>query len=301
MENLGSPEFVRCIFAGNTAALGGAVCLDGSASGSWLAAGCLFAGNRATNSGGAITAFNSGLLELVGCTLTANEAANSGGAVHAVTVGASLKGCIAWGNTAAGAPVEYSQLSLVPGFGAVTYSCVQFGTGSYGGVGNTALDPAFADALGPDGAAGTLDEDYSLTLGSPCIDAGDNAALPADAHDLDGDGELAEPLPLDLAGGPRLVDDLATPDAGSGSAPLVDMGAFEAPSFTGLVGDRTWVSLSQGGTQKLAVYGGTTLADRTYVVLGSTLGTSPGLLLGPLVLPLNADAYTVLGLSLIHI
>ncbi len=55
----------------------------------------------------------------------------------------------------------------------------------------------------------------SLAAGSDCIDSGNSAALPTDARDLDADGDVTEPLPLDLVGRPRLVN---------GS---VDMGAYE--------------------------------------------------------------------------
>lgn len=59
--------------------------------------------------------------------------------------------------------------------------------------------------------------EYELHAGSPCIDAGNNPA--------------ALPLPgLDLAGAPRFFDDPATADTGVGSAPLVDMGAYELGS-----------------------------------------------------------------------
>ena len=48
--------------------------------------------------------------------------------------------------------------------------------------GNIDADPLFADAAGGD---------YSLLAGSPCIDSGDNALLPPDVADLDGDGTVA--------------------------------------------------------------------------------------------------------------
>ena len=56
--------------------------------------------------------------------------------------------------------------------------------------------------------------DFSLSPGSPLIDAGDNAAVP-------------ESVDTDLAGDARFVDDPATPDTGSGTAPIVDIGAYE--------------------------------------------------------------------------
>ena len=66
------------------------------------------------------------------------------------------------------------------------------------------VDPMFVDAAGGD---------YRFLPASPCIDAGDNAAAAGLASDLDGHA--------------RFFDDPATPDTGSGPAPLVDIGAYE--------------------------------------------------------------------------
>ncbi len=73
-------------------------------------------------------------------------------------------------------------------------------------------EPVFArpPSPGPDGIWATADDDFGdlrPTSESVAIDAGDAAFLPADAWDLDGDGDEAELLPLDLAGEPRLVGD----------------------------------------------------------------------------------------------
>ncbi len=57
--------------------------------------------------------------------------------------------------------------------------------------------------------------DLRLLAGSPALDAGLAALLPPDVWDLDGDGDTAEPLPVDLGGGPRVL--------GGG----VDLGAYE--------------------------------------------------------------------------
>jgi hypothetical protein len=67
--------------------------------------------------------------------------------------------------------------------------------------------------------------DYRLAAGSPYIDSGNNSALPSD--DADADDVISEPLPMDLAGDVRNLDDAATADTGNGSAPIVDMGAYE--------------------------------------------------------------------------
>jgi hypothetical protein len=103
----------------------------------------------------------------------------------------------------------------------VSYSDIQLQGGSvYTGTGNINADPHFMrnPSPGADGFWGTPDDDYGdlrLQLASPAIDAGNNAALPS--------GVLT-----DLLGYPRFVDIHSVPDTGSGSPPIVDMGAYEA-------------------------------------------------------------------------
>jgi hypothetical protein len=75
-------------------------------------------------------------------------------------------------------------------------------------------DPLFVDEDGVDGIPGSGDDDLGLRPGSPCIDAGDSAAVPPEAT-------------TDLALNPRFVDDPATEDSGAGSPAYLDMGAFE--------------------------------------------------------------------------
>ncbi len=102
-------------------------------------------------------------------------------------------------------------------------------------------DPQFADLLGPDGIIATGDESAALQPTSPCIDRGNNAWLPPDTLDLDNDGDTLEPIPFDVAGNPRRVDQRWRADTGLGQAPIVDIGAYEYP-FTcpgDLDGDQT--------------------------------------------------------------
>ncbi len=72
-----------------------------------------------------------------------------------------------------------------------------------------------------------MTEDFTLLAGSPCIDAADNSGVPTDIDDIDGDADTAEQLDSDLAGNDRIKDDTATADTGIGTAPIVDMGAYE--------------------------------------------------------------------------
>jgi hypothetical protein len=81
-------------------------------------------------------------------------------------------------------------------------------------------DPLFLRTPSPggDGTWGTADDDYGdlrVQPGSPALDAGLAALLPPDVWDLDGDGDTAEPLPVDLSGTRRVW------------GPEVDLGAYE--------------------------------------------------------------------------
>ena len=80
-----------------------------------------------------------------------------------------------------------------------TYSDIQ---GGWSGTGNLDADPLFVDADGADDVAGTADDNLRLQPGSPAIDAGNNAAVPAG-------------VTTDLDGAPRIFNS------------VVDMGAYE--------------------------------------------------------------------------
>jgi hypothetical protein len=76
---------------------------------------------------------------------------------------------------------------------------------------------------------GTIDDDLTPRTSSPAVDAGNNAFLPLDELDVDGDGDVVETLPIDVAGRARVVDDPNVPDTGSGTPPIVDIGSRERP------------------------------------------------------------------------
>jgi len=99
------------------------------------------------------------------------------------------------------------------------------------GEGNIEGNPLFVDPDGPDNIPGTPDDNLRLQAGSPCIDAGNNLAVPADDSDLDGDSDTNERLPVDFDGRPRFLDHPGRDDTGVPDPPdypaVVDMGAYE--------------------------------------------------------------------------
>ncbi len=180
----GSPQIRNCMFLRNYAANGAGACNLG---GSPLFVNCVFAGNTASTHGGGL--YNhQGDSALVNCTLTANQGLWRGGGLFNATGTLTVANSILWGNGRQfrSAYDEWAQVSGdIPA--AIAYCCIQGWTGALGGEGSFGLDPRFANALGLDGVAGTLDDDLRLSKGSPCIDAGNALAVPSGiATDLEG-------------------------------------------------------------------------------------------------------------------
>lgn len=213
-----SPLVTNCEFTGNSATnfflaipRGAGVYIP---SGSALLVNCLVAQNTCSggeNFGGGI--YNDADLTLVNCTVTANTAENGDGIANINQL--TARNCIIWGNGS-------EDLLTLPGGGStvITYSAVNFP-----GLGNISTDPIMSN--------------FRLQAESPCIDAGSNAGVTSDALDLDCDGNTTEPVPIDADGRSRFFDDPDTPDTGTGTPPLVDMGAYEfgAPVPEALRGD----------------------------------------------------------------
>jgi hypothetical protein len=206
---------------------GGGVYSDGTLT----ATNCRISGNRAND--GAGLWLGGGAL-LTQCTIAGNASVPVGGAALTCGGGATLVNCIVWGNV--GFPISGgADLQML-------FSNAEYGTGQpWFGEGCIVAYPFFVDPDGPDNDPATWeDNDYRLSAGSPCIDAGDNDALPADVFDLDNDGDVTEPLPIDLGGLVRRYDDANTPDTGNPGTigpPVVDMGAYEYALVGDLNGD----------------------------------------------------------------
>jgi hypothetical protein len=259
----------NCAFIGNIAEDGGGAVVISSSRPSMI--NCTFAGNAA-NTGGALYICCSGNATLTNCTFTANCAGVGGAIANCCNGTLTVINCVLWDNWApTGREIALLMLNNLGSEAMVSYSNVRGGEGAVyvgqdctleWGDGNIDMPPLFADPDGPDDDPNTFgDNDYRLSAGSPCIDAADNEAVPADTLDLDGDGDTEEPIPFDLDGNPRFVEDPDTDDTGNGVPPIVDMGAYEFPfCFGDLDGDDDidWedlaLLLSNYGTTSGAVY-----------------------------------------------
>ncbi|MHC4478468.1 MAG: right-handed parallel beta-helix repeat-containing protein [Planctomycetota bacterium] len=243
------PQVSNCTFIGNEASAGGGMAnIEGS---SPEVTNCTFSGNSASSAGGGMRNSNSDA-NVTNCTFSGNSAGigggmsdsnsdanvtnctfsgNSGGGMFNSNSDPTVTNCIFWGN-------DDPQINNSSSSPTVTYSDVQ---GGYPGTGNIDEDPLFVDADGPDGTAGTEDDNLRLTCASPCIDSGDNNSLPDDIADLDDDGNTAETLPLDLDGAARIIDGECN------DTNIVDMGTYEFyVDYVDLDcdGDVDWLDLS---------------------------------------------------------
>ncbi|MBP7937945.1 MAG: hypothetical protein KA354_25195 [Phycisphaerae bacterium] len=253
----GSVALVNCVFRENSASWGGGVFLNGAAT----LTNCEFVRNSATYGGGV---YFSQSASLTNCTFVGNVAGLYGGGVTSWDVSQAPCDLFAYNCTFAGnAAVEgrslaantayadyYVHNSILWEVDTIYFSnwasfnpsyCMVMGRGLR--FPNIDADPLFvrAPAAGPDGEWGTTDDDHGdlrLQPGSPCIDAAANTYVPADALDLDGDGDTAERTPFDLDGHPRFLNDPDAPDTGAPDPPgypyVVDMGAYEfIPAISG--------------------------------------------------------------------
>ena len=264
--SFGHPRIEACVFQGNFAALRGGAVSAGSDHGGPLIADSRFFGNLAADRGGALDLWGPSAqyvaTRLVQCLLVGNEAPRGsavqcrlgrvdmldltmtgGQASESSTIWiqdaaiVQLRNSIVWGNasgdgrqtTLSGAGAS-AMIGWCDVEGGVALVAVGPGSTVSWDAGNVAVDPRFVDPDGPDGDPSTFeDDDFRLAATSPCIDAGDDLSVPADALDLDGDGNTTEPWPFDLDGLARFVDQAGVPDTGNGGPPVVDIGCYERP------------------------------------------------------------------------
>lgn len=195
----GSPSFRSCVVYANRASHGGGLYVE---RGSPTFTNSLFASN---DSHAVFAQVFSASIELTNCTFTDNV-----GGVQLRAQVSALTNSILWGNG--------SEISGLLSNITVAYCDI---AGGWPGAGNIDANPML--------------DGFRLQPGSPCIDAANNAAVPAGTT-------------TDLAGDPRFVDDPDSVDSGLGDPPLVDMGAYEfqAAECLLIIGDGPGASRFRG-------------------------------------------------------
>lgn len=219
-------SITNAVFRNNDALRGGGWFEFGGAS---EMTNVLFTGNNVSGNGGAIYVDGAGSPTVSHGTISDNSAGGLGGGVFVgglsslITANSIYFQNLAATPLAVDAQIEHSAGGSV----SATYSLIAdgdpgAGTIPFGGAGNgnVDFDPRFVNA-----AMGI----YRLRTVSPCVDAGSDGDVPADAVDLDGDLEFNESTPVDLDDMARFFD-----ADGGGAAARVDMGAYE---FAGCRGD----------------------------------------------------------------
>jgi len=235
-------------------------------------ANCIFQNNRGGDWGGGILLFSGPHVDVVNCKFL-NNTANLGGAIAVLSGGQlNVVNSTLVGNSAGFAASIYSTTPLLTvsnsivwdnaswtaifsdggGTTRVTNSDVMSG---YPGAGNISADPLFVDAA---------NGDYSLKIGSPCVDKGNNAAIPAG-------------IVYDLVGLPRIGNGIA------------EMGAYELDLTPNLTFNKP--VLVGGSTATLTG----TITLRTPAPVGGTqvsFSSDSSLVTAPAILSIPAGATT---------
>lgn len=209
--NSSNPKLTNITFKGNSASGGGGMYNHQSSSPTLT--NVIFSGNTGSAGGGMVNDSGSNPT-LTNVTFSGNSASSIGGGVYSYNSNPTLANVILWGDSAPAGP-EIANSGSTP---AISYSDIQ-GCGGSGAGWNSACgtdgggsidsNPLFVNAAGGD---------LRLILTSPAVDAGNNAVVPAG-------------VTTDLDGKPRFMDIPTVPDTGSGTPPIVDMGAFETHSI----------------------------------------------------------------------
>ncbi|MFC1861256.1 S8 family serine peptidase [Chloroflexota bacterium] len=201
-----SPAVTNCTFSGNSATYNGGGMYNYNSSPT--VTNCTFSGNSATYYGGGMYNHSSSSPTVTNCTFSGNSAAYNGGGMYNINSSPTVTNCILWD----GGDEIYNSSSTP----VVTYCDIQ---GGYTGTGNIDADPLFVNPAA---------DDYHLQPTSPCINAGDNSAIPGWlTTDFEGDPRIADGV-VDmgadeyLPSGPNTPPGVSNVTASQGS-PIVDI------------------------------------------------------------------------------
>ncbi len=205
--------------------------------------------------GGLIT--NLGSIHLINSAVINNQIASFGSFQGGGIVGdVSLENSMLWGNEESFDGVNFTPSEFQSNALTTNHSLIK-GLNLTADDGLDASDPGF-DPLFTD----EMNADFSPQSGSPLLDAGDVNLLPADAFDVDGDADITERIPLDLAGMSRA------------SGTEVDIGPFEYQTeylvggqLTGLLPGNS-IAIQNNGNDDLVLTGDGAFVFGTPVVVG---------------------------------
>lgn len=191
IQHLTGAHVDQCIFRHNNTdgGNGGALYYNPSSAQVSLLSNSLFVLNTTGGSGGAV--FSTSSLHMEGCTTFANLSTTTNNPARGFGGTGRIANSILWDGIGE-LPSDFTAIQI-------NHSNI---FGGWPGHGNIFQPPAFVDPDGPDNSLGTLDDDFRILKISPCINAGDPAAMNI-------------PPTLDLDGNPRVVGG------------RIDMGAFE--------------------------------------------------------------------------
>ncbi|MBN2526359.1 MAG: hypothetical protein JXR76_08190 [Deltaproteobacteria bacterium] len=212
----------RSVFEKNHARSGGGMYNAGSRT---LISNVVFVANDASEDGGAIrndrfatTPGSKGSsVQIQNCTIVDNT---TGGAFGAITSSGNstpvIDNSIIWGNRTGEGETDIQLYQSIDAVMTISTRILQDGCtkGDLMRCGKNVFD--IAPKLN-----GAEEDIWHPTADSMSVDKGDVAAITKDLLDLDGDGNITEPVPFDILGNPRITD-----GDGNGST-VLDLGAVE--------------------------------------------------------------------------
>ena len=206
---ISSGEVKNCVFSYNVGENGPIYVIRGTTRDVTIN-NSLFYRNTAIQGGGIVVAGNGNTFTINNSTFAYNEAGS--GRTIFIDQGGTLpistniiNNTIIWGAVGADQIAYFDNPAVSPAMvPVINYSNIQ-GIAASPLLGSTMVDPAYGN---------TTTDDYRLSSTSPLIDAGSNTLVPGN-------------ITTDLDGNNRFLDDPGTTDTGAGTAPIVDMGAYE--------------------------------------------------------------------------
>jgi predicted outer membrane repeat protein len=204
------PTILNCTFSENHAFhIGGGAAAQNEASPTFV--NCLFADNECSEWGGGLRSGFETVTTLINCTFRGNDATLSGGGISAKRVDPNppdpptglvltLRNCLVWGNTA-GTGNEIDLDSSPPGQVEAWNCDVRNGPNDIVGGIVVWKTPNLS-------APPNYDAHSRPGFDSLCLNQGDPnlAYLQSDVGDVDDDGDVSEPVPIDAGQGSRRVN-----------------------------------------------------------------------------------------------